>query len=212
MKVDPNGPYALAGYSFGGLIAFEMAKQLKSRGKEVSMVGMFDTVINPNKAGEKESYYQSLKRLGKKTAWNLKTIAADPVENLKFKSWSVSMRLKRLGIRLGGSQEESPGEHAEFGGIVDQKNKIAFESYDLSPYDGKIHLFKAKNQRFWMSDFEFLGWKKFARKGVVVHPVPGDHLNLFNPPNGEQFAKILQEVLDGIFEERKRSNQHERNI
>ncbi len=41
---NPNGPYLLAGYSFGGLIAFEMARQLKAQGKVIAMLGMFDTV------------------------------------------------------------------------------------------------------------------------------------------------------------------------
>ena len=39
LEHNSNGPYAIAGYSFGGLIAFEMAKQLKARGKEVAMLG-----------------------------------------------------------------------------------------------------------------------------------------------------------------------------
>src|SRR5690606_29056192 len=40
---NPDGPFALAGYSFGGLIAFEMAKQLKKMGKEIKALVMFDT-------------------------------------------------------------------------------------------------------------------------------------------------------------------------
>ena len=43
LKQNPEGPYALCGYSFGGLITFEMGKQLKAMGKKVSMLGMFDS-------------------------------------------------------------------------------------------------------------------------------------------------------------------------
>ena len=43
MQQNPDGPYALAGYSFGGIIAFEMARQLQDMGKEVKMLAMFDT-------------------------------------------------------------------------------------------------------------------------------------------------------------------------
>src|SRR5690606_31158883 len=35
LKHNPAGPYSLAGYSFGGIIAFEMAKQLRKTGKEI---------------------------------------------------------------------------------------------------------------------------------------------------------------------------------
>jgi thioesterase domain-containing protein len=40
---NPDGPYALAGYSFGGIIAFEMARQLEAQRKKVKMLAMFDT-------------------------------------------------------------------------------------------------------------------------------------------------------------------------
>ena len=43
IQQNPNGPYALAGYSFGGIIAFEMAKQLEAAGKVVKLLAMFDT-------------------------------------------------------------------------------------------------------------------------------------------------------------------------
>jgi len=45
--VAPNGPYLLAGYSFGGLVAFEMARQLVEAGKEVAMLAMLDTFPHP---------------------------------------------------------------------------------------------------------------------------------------------------------------------
>src|SRR5690606_25159051 len=40
-----NGPYRLAGYSFGGIIAYEMAQQLRALGKEVKHLIMFDTIV-----------------------------------------------------------------------------------------------------------------------------------------------------------------------
>src|SRR5690606_2656617 len=43
MEHNPRGPYALAGYSFGGILVFEMAKQLKANGKEVGKLILFDT-------------------------------------------------------------------------------------------------------------------------------------------------------------------------
>ncbi|WP_342374835.1 SDR family NAD(P)-dependent oxidoreductase [Myxococcus stipitatus] len=42
-RVQPHGPYVLGGYSFGGLLAFEAAQQLKQRGEEVKHLIMFDT-------------------------------------------------------------------------------------------------------------------------------------------------------------------------
>ena len=39
----PHGPYFLAGYSGGGVVAFEMAQQLKALGEEVPLLVFFDT-------------------------------------------------------------------------------------------------------------------------------------------------------------------------
>jgi thioesterase domain-containing protein/acyl carrier protein len=43
---QPNGPYYLCGYSFGGLVAFEMARRLSESGDEIGLVGLFDTMPN----------------------------------------------------------------------------------------------------------------------------------------------------------------------
>lgn len=42
LKTQPTGPYAIAGYSFGGIIAFEVAKLLQAQGGEVKFLGIFD--------------------------------------------------------------------------------------------------------------------------------------------------------------------------
>ncbi len=42
--LQPNGPYYLAGWSFGGLLAFEMASQLSRTGEEIGFLGMIDTI------------------------------------------------------------------------------------------------------------------------------------------------------------------------
>src|SRR5262249_50316699 len=44
---QPRGPYYLCGYSFGGLVAFEIARRLRGSGDEVGLVGLFDTMMSP---------------------------------------------------------------------------------------------------------------------------------------------------------------------
>ena len=45
--VQPRGPYHLCGHSFGGLLAYEMAIQLRARGQETAFLGMLDTPTPP---------------------------------------------------------------------------------------------------------------------------------------------------------------------
>ena len=52
-EIQRHGPYYLAGQSFGGLVAFEMANILTEQGEEVAFVGMIDTFpwYLPNRTG-----------------------------------------------------------------------------------------------------------------------------------------------------------------
>jgi len=42
-SVQPRGPYLLSGWSMGGGVAFEMARQLRAQGEEVALVALFDS-------------------------------------------------------------------------------------------------------------------------------------------------------------------------
>ena len=82
--------------------------------------------------------------------------------------------------------------------IINKSNFEAWNNYKITPYKGDLHLFRAKEQRFFIEDEKFLGWKPFIIGKIHILDVPGDHLNLFNPPNGKTFATILQELLNNI--------------
>ena len=42
LKTQPEGPYAIAGYSFGAMLAFEISKCLEAQGKQVKFLGSFN--------------------------------------------------------------------------------------------------------------------------------------------------------------------------
>ncbi|MEM9917682.1 MAG: amino acid adenylation domain-containing protein [Bacteroidota bacterium] len=198
LQQNPFGPYAIAGYSFGGLIAFEMARQLRQMGKEVMMLGVFDTVVRQSITGQESiSYYQQLSNLGKKVSWNLSLLARRPLDGLRYKSKSLQMRWKRWKYQLNRTEDQpKPSSTVDHNARVDQCNKRAFEQYRIQPYGGDLHLFRAKERRFYVNDFEFLGWRPFIEGAIKVNEIPGDHLHLFDPPHGETFARILQQTLD----------------
>jgi hypothetical protein len=49
---------------------------------------------------------------------------------------------------------------------------------------------------YYLDDHVYLGWDKFAEKGVEIHSVPGDHKTFLYPPYDKKFADILQRALD----------------
>ncbi len=195
-QLDPQGPYALAGYSFGGLIAFEMAKQLKILGKKVSMLGAFDTVVKPKLTTTNASLTVKVSNFGKKVAWNLKGMMNDPKGNLNYKKFVYLRRFNYWKSKLFQNGKNGLIENSTLESMINKTNFEAWNNYKITPYDGDLYLFRAQDRRFYIEDFEFFGWKPFILGKINILDVPGDHLNLFNPPNGEVFAKILQQLLD----------------
>ncbi len=196
-KANPDGPYALAGHSFGGIISYEMARQLQQLGKKVSMLAMLDSYVEPY------FYYASPlgKMIGKlhfhfrkKTAFlkgmfssweNFKIHLNRKKEYLveqKFKSDTASTEEDRLEYRRAME--------------VEKMNAIIMKRYHLVPENFEIDLFRAEKPLFFMHDPVYLGWKNIPLGGLNIYDVPGDHLDMFEAPHDIIFAKILQGVLD----------------
>lgn len=200
MDQNPTGPYAIAGYSFGGYVALEMARQLKEMGKEVKLVAMFDT-----NAQERDSSQTGLPRLLRKLnrqlpklVWFTSSLVQHPIMALQYQQHHVKRNVNRflqwIGLQNAAPvQTETPLDHLA---LIMEKHEIAFHSYTMKPYDGVIDLFKAKFRIYFVDDSKYLGWKKYALKGVRVHNVPGDHENMLLPPNDRVFAQTLQRALD----------------
>ncbi len=69
VKVNPKGPYALAGFCVGGVVAFEMARQLEKQGKEVSMILLLDSYVDSSyffKTDKQKKLVKSYNRASKR--------------------------------------------------------------------------------------------------------------------------------------------------
>lgn len=198
VKHNPKGPYAIAGFSFGGIIAFEMAKQFKAMGKEVKMLAMFDTY-----AYQSNRYDSTLKKIFNKTRYLSKQLlytftlfSEDPKRTIEYKTEAIKRRFIQFYWKLKYGQDQNQAGFFGYANNIDVKNVEAWEKYVFTPYNGSIELFRAKKRTFYMDDFEYLGWKPFALKGIRIHEIPGEHNYIFAPPNDKEFAEILQKCLD----------------
>ncbi|MGI4739588.1 MAG: non-ribosomal peptide synthetase [Janthinobacterium lividum] len=193
---NPEGPYALAGFSFGGLIAFEMAKQLLAIGKKVQFLAMFDTYAYQSnyRAPRLTRLTQNTLLSFKKTAYTLKLLASAPGPTLAYQREQLRFKVGGVLGRLGlGTKLQS-----DFGypPLVDWMNEIAWRRYVLTPAPVAIELFRANHRTFYMPDAELLGWQPFALNGITVHSMPGAHNFMFAPPHDQHFAAVLQARLD----------------
>jgi amino acid adenylation domain-containing protein len=205
MARNPDGPYAIGGYSFGGLIAFEMSKQWKAMGKDVILTCMFDSC-----AYESFSLQPLPKRVILKSheifmriVWALIFMTKEPKIVIQNKIRYAQILFRQFLDKFSSKKEVPKDKYTEYSKRATQMYNTAFNKYRLTPYDGRVDVFRSKKQTYYMPDFKYLGWKPYARQGVVVHEVPGYHLDMFKSPNVEEFAKTLQACLDKATEDYK---------
>jgi amino acid adenylation domain-containing protein len=192
---NPNGPYALAGYSFGGIIAFEMARQFMEQGKQVKMLAMLDTYAY------RSPYYDpwltmQVKRgrfFARKLYYNL--LFPNGFTNTVVHTGKAAKRgVTKLAWKL--FKDEKQEGFFGYANKIDEMNILAEKRYKLEPNNIAIELFRAEDHTFYMDDFEYLGWKPYALNGVNVHKIPGGHNSIFKAPNDKIFANILQNCLN----------------
>ncbi|MGE5423735.1 MAG: non-ribosomal peptide synthetase, partial [Syntrophothermus sp.] len=204
MTIDKEGPYAMAGFSLGGRIAYEMARQLVAMGKAVSFLGVFDATADecfeglpfPNK------YFKKTQHFINYTSWNIASLFQEKEDKLALLSrkWhGLEKKIKGLDYTIPKEELVSQGRKSELPKYlrkVHKANHKADKKYIIRPYPGTVHLFKAQKQTFYLVNPETYGWDKVAMGGVFIHVIPGEHSNTFAPPNDKYFANVLQKSLN----------------
>lgn len=191
---DPIGPYALAGYSFGGLLAYEMAKKLLEMGKEIKMLGILDT----NAAGRHfestklERFAKKILRQFDKLLFFGASFFVKPKEVYYYQRKSLNQKIKSIF----GSKPNLDEEIFSYEKEILHSYDVAYQNYVMKPLDIEVDLFRVKERIYYLDDPIYLGWKDYATQGVNVHEVPGDHKTFLFPPNDKEFAEILQKTLD----------------
>ena len=197
VKINPKGPYALAGFSFGGTVAFEMARQLKEQGKKVSIVALLDSYVDSS------YYYPSLwqKKLNRIYDVNYRRFDYLMEMLTSWKAFKMRTKAKKDHIlkTYFGQKDILTEQEAlaleEFTIANSMVNKIV-DRYHLKPQNFEVDLFRAKDDLEYKLDATHMGWKKAALKGVNIHNVPGNHLSIVDPPNDKVLARMIQDILD----------------
>ncbi|NRF38223.1 non-ribosomal peptide synthetase [Pedobacter foliorum] len=190
---DPVGPYILAGYSFGGVLAYEMARKLLKMGKEIKMLGIMDTYVGSrslNMTSVGKLYKKTLRQFNKLLFFS-KQFTTNPTEVYNYQSVVIKDKVQNLIGMEVKDDNEAFSYHKE----VNKSYDIAYENYVMEPLDIQVDLFRVKKRIYFLDDPVYLGWNKFAKKGVNIHEVPGDHKTFLFPPNDKEFAEIFENAL-----------------
>lgn len=191
--VQPHGPYFFIGFSFGGMLAFEMAQQLVAQGEGLPFLGMIDSTemtylrrtSNASSPDKRASdFYQRVRRRLTEAIER-----ADTIAYLQEKIYSRSLRfLYRVASKLRVPLPSSL--HKPF-----HVNWFAAVNYHPRPYPGKVILFKA-TEHFWEPGMPGdLGWGPLAGLGVEIHSIAGSHTNIFTEPSVCNLASNMTNAL-----------------
>lgn len=194
--IQPKGPYRLAGWSFGGVVAFEMARQLENQSGESPFLAIFDSDAPLPSHEQKELDDAELLSIliGDTISLSMEELRQmKPDQQLNY---AISEAGKKNILPPGFGVEQAK----RFLNVI-RANDKAFRSYDIKPLNGKIHFFKASEtlpktlQAFGTNTDPVSIWNEFTAKGVQVHNTPGNHRNMMSDPHVKNIARKLQEII-----------------
>jgi thioesterase domain-containing protein len=187
----PHGPYHFLGFSFGGLVAFEMARQLRDRGELVGMLGLVDNLRmgsgtndeNPAPLEDAPPQERSL------AAYHFKQLLTS--RGLSYvKDKLVARSLRKIYTALRARQKPIP----RFLRSAIDINWFAAVNYVPGRYPGSITLFPAHdstNAPDATNDF----WAGLAGGGIELHAIPGGHEDILREPNVRTLAETVSGCL-----------------
>ncbi len=188
-EIDPDGPYCLLGYSGGGVIGYEMARQFAMDGQSVPLLAMIDTLA-PTHAQSASiadwlrfAYREGLDRF------------TEQVKN----SWSL--RLYQFTRRFN----TQPGDAQSVDKLI-ANSELVFDAYVRAqshyytlPYDGDILLFRAKRGGIpFQLAGPTLGWDDHVGRRVEVVEIDGTHESVIEPPAVHGIGDKLREKLEAL--------------
>ena len=190
---QPSGPYCLCGYSFGGLVAFEIARRLSEAGEKVEFVGLFDTTMSPLRWPLRAW----LSIIGRRIARLAGNLRAAP---LRAESAELGGRLrKRPAAPPASMQRDNPPLPGVLSSLpasiirVAASALIASARYRPGFYRGQLTLFTPVGREPGLPPLEAI-WRKHARTLSVVE-TEGDHSTMLSAPNADSTAASLTRCL-----------------
>ncbi|AUX43601.1 uncharacterized protein SOCE26_050510 [Sorangium cellulosum] len=210
--IAPRGPYLLGGYSFGGLVALEMAHLLARRGAHIAKLVLFDT-------------YPPTRRIYEITqdpanASEIKLILANYLTGRGEGSQVITpadlegvpprLHLARLAALVGerGRMQLSPDEIFAFLRGASEVNDYASEAYVTyhpAPYTASDVLYfrSQEGTNAYIDGYDYLSpWRDIVRSELHVVECPAGHGQMMSPPALAVALPLLQAAIAEVESER----------
>jgi amino acid adenylation domain-containing protein len=194
---QPVGPYFLGGWSFGGLVAFEMARLLRAQAQEVALLALLDTRIPTPRDG---------------------MMRIDEVVLMSNFAADLGLMLDHLEVSLDELRRREPDQQLAYVLEMARKANIlppdldlldvrrlyqvfkanvrAMQSYRPTSARCRVTLFQAAESPASARQETAKGWDKLALEGVEIHTVPGNHFDMVREPHVQILAERLRACME----------------
>ncbi|HEX4604323.1 MAG TPA: amino acid adenylation domain-containing protein [Candidatus Angelobacter sp.] len=195
---QPEGPYQIAGWSLGGPIAFEVARQLESAGSKVALLGIFDSAI-PASSGKgleqllppsmSEADFSSEMSMASFARWFFR---ADEKQFEGLNDAQIVNALKEMAQRAGMLPPDvSPAMLQRFVAVAISSGLALFHYQPANPVQTNVVLFRAAQSL--VDDPQW--WAPWTHGSVETIAVTGSHYDMVFPPAVQTLAAALKEKL-----------------
>lgn len=201
-RLQPQGPYRLAGYSFGGILAFETARVLEQAGQKTEFLALLDTEMSLYWRGRCRRTADFLRFL----AWRLRKKWTD-LRQMSCREAAVYLR-RKFGLTTDPARQERI-RRSRLIGVRRELERLAGQ-FRPGPYAGSVCLFAAQGEeeRASLAKDESMGWSGWIGGGIRIVPVPGNHVTMMEAP----FLAMLADSLGRELERPDRGRRQERRI
>ena len=204
--VQPEGPYYLAGWSFGAYLVFEMASQLERQGQEVVFAGLLDSMSAVlTQAWPGSEHVGTPYKMARVVAARMRRPL--PVEETELEGMDADQQVRHL-VEVLRANDAAPAEFGEENlremceVMADRRRSLA--GYVPGRFSGPLTLFRASvapSEHEWEAlastdeEKRTLGWSQLSDAPVRVHRVPGSHHSMNAEPHVRVLAQKVREAL-----------------
>jgi len=172
--VQPEGPYFLGGYSFGGWVALEMGRRLIEAGQLVGLLALVDT-------------YPGAPKSTSSLVGTFLTLSAE--QKVAYLKKRVTRYRKGIKRRVDMLRMPRPLKN------VREACAVAEQNYSPRAYPGKIVLFRASEKALRGLDDPQGGWSQYVTAGLEIREIDADHGNILNEPQVQHLAAALRAAM-----------------
>jgi thioesterase domain-containing protein/acyl carrier protein len=195
-SIQPVGPYCIAGFSLGGVVAFEMARQLEAAGQTIGLVALIDSQLMTHHAN-----LPLAKRL-QLHAWKLwhnddggrwrYLVTRGRLLVARIRRWNLRRQPEDLVLGLDCPQHVRQMARIHF---------AALQEYEPGIFRGNITLFTAAirwDQPDTPTIDPTLGWSQWLEGILDIHELPTTHTLILTRPHVDRLARTIETHLDRV--------------